>query len=145
MISEIARVRHEKRDDEDTKGGRDIKKRKIKGVGQGVRRTGPTAQEQPHSRGFLQDRQPAQHPLWNILLRSHATMARFVLKIIPITSTLRGNYFRRTATAHLQREIGACQFQGYVALVQWERNRTSWSACVQHASACSCVIVRTVL
>lgn len=97
MISEIARVRHEKRDDGDTKGGRGIKKRKIKGIGQGVRRTGPTAQEQPHSRGFLQDSgRPNQHPLWNILLRSHVTTARFVLKIIlPITSSLRENYFRQ--------------------------------------------------
>jgi len=38
--------------DGDIEGGRDIRKRKIKGVGQGVRRTGPTTTKNSRTTAF---------------------------------------------------------------------------------------------
>lgn len=141
MISEIARIRRGKRDDGEHRRWETYKKAENQ-----RRRTGSTSNRSSRSRTTAFQRistrcLSGQHPPRNILLEPRATVARWasrVLQIVPITSTLRENYFRTGCNGTLATRNWSMS----VSRIRCARSMGSnESAYVQHASAYSRVLL----
>lgn len=117
------------------------KMRETGGVEYEVRRTGRTAQEQLHSRGFPQDYRSAASPLLYPVARSRVTTSLAQTRPEITRTLLRGKtIFGEPGNGTLlRREIGAC----HVSRICPARSIEARSnIATQHTSACSCVIVR---